>query len=194
MKNDLADKRFGRLTVLRYAGKKDRRNHLWLCRCDCGTEKVVIGGNLLRGNTRSCGCLKREIHTSHGAWGNPTYVSWNTMLQRCLNHRKPAYRRYGGRGITVCERWRRFENFLADMGERPAGRTLDRYPDKDGNYEPGNCRWATPTEQANNTKRNVWVEFRGERKTIAQWARELSMKENTLRRRLCHSQSIEEVR
>jgi hypothetical protein len=144
--------RYGRLTVRAYAGQP-RRERRWLCECDCG-EMVEVGtGSLRSGNTRSCGCLRRDTNTArlttHGASKTRTYASWKTMLQRCDDENHVAFSYYGGRGITVCERWRSFENFLADMGKRPEGKTLDRI-DPDGNYEPSNCRWATYKEQRAN--------------------------------------------
>lgn len=151
-----AGDRYGRLVVLAEAGRNHRRERVYLCRCDCGNELEVVGASLRRGATRSCGCLARDQLTErlpqrrHGhARGkpSPTYVSWQSMVGRCTRPTNRSWARYGGRGITVCERWRRFENFLADMGERPEGTTLDRL-DPDGNYEPGNCRWATDGIQA----------------------------------------------
>ena len=106
------------------------------------------------------------------------------MVQRCTNPNNHKWPRYGGRGITVCERWRTYENFLADMGPRPAGMTLDRYPNNDGNYEPGNCRWATPTEQQNNTSFNKFVTVEGERLTYAQAARKALLNRGTIRDRI----------
>jgi hypothetical protein len=148
-------KRFGRLVVL---DRSHRTNGgvMWRCACDCGQESIVLGSNLGR-KTNSCGCLMVDSRTTHGhAVGRTsggrrsgTYSTWLAMHQRCKNQKVKSYKRYGGRGITVCERWNSFENFLADMGERPDDKSIDRI-DNDGNYEPSNCRWATHKEQMAN--------------------------------------------
>lgn len=165
---------YSRLTILAYAGLEQNgstaRTHIWLCRCTCGTERTFKGYKVVSGKVRSCGCLisdtaketrkrvgtpVRHGHTvgGNGKW-SPTYVSWSGMINRCANESQPCYPRYGGRGITVCQRWREsFDAFLSDMGERPEGKTLDRI-DPNGNYEPDNCRWATAKEQQA-TKRNT---------------------------------------
>ena len=155
--------RFGRLTVLSRDGHI-RMRAAYRCQCDCGQEVRIEGYKLRKGHTRSCGCLKRErtavmghATRKHGHWiggaESPTYQSWRAMVKRCTQPTAANWKYYGGRGIRVCARWREgFEAFLADMGERPPATTLDRYPDNDGNYESGNCRWATPKQQAQNRR------------------------------------------
>jgi hypothetical protein len=157
--------RFGRWVLLGSEGLG-----FWRAQCDCGEVKQVRIESLTMGRSRSCGCLRREMLTSHGhaARRSGEYHSWSGMISRCNNKNDDRYEEYGGRGIRVCMRWYSFANFLADMGPRGEGLTLDRI-DVDGHYEPGNCRWATAQEQANN-KRNV-RELNGERKTVEAWAR-----------------------
>jgi hypothetical protein len=148
-----AGRRFGRLTT---TGRKIRRVTVyWECACECGNITAVTGRNLLSGDTQSCGCMRREMlslrRRRHGQSLSSLYMVWKGMMARCTIPRATGYANYGGRGIAVCERWRRFENFLADMGPRPPGTSLDRI-DVNGNYEPTNCRWATREVQAGNAR------------------------------------------
>jgi hypothetical protein len=179
---------FGRLTVIRRAENTPAHATRWECLCGCGNSVIVRRAALVSGMTRSCGCLQsdvaadtlRQVLTKHGYSGTRIYGIWRTMVQRCTNPNSQDWYRYGGRGIAVCDSWRNFVNFLADMGECPNGFSIDRYPDNNGNYEPGNCRWASLEEQASNTSRNHWITFQGETLTLAQWARRFNISASTL--------------
>lgn len=143
-----AGQRFKRLVVERREGTNTHGEAMWLCRCDCGKTTSASTHNLRRGSSKSCGCLRKP----HGLADSSTWKTWKAMRQRCSNPRSREFVRYGARGIKVCERWQSFANFLADMGERPSEtHSLDRI-DNDGNYEPGNCRWATVKEQSENKR------------------------------------------
>ena len=183
---DLTGQEFGRLIVQELIGKNKHGQLTWSCLCACGSTKSVQGAELKSGDTKSCGCLRRELRTKHGQAKVMTreYRSWSGMKDRCNNPNRPKYKDYGGRGRKVCDRWlHSFENFFEDMGPCPPGMTLDRI-DNDGDYEPGNCRWATRKEQQNNRRITKWYEYNGERKTVIQLAMILGMEEHTLYCRL----------
>ncbi len=186
---DRAGMRFGRLVAVRYVGKHGSGGSLWLCRCDCGTERAFVMSRLTIGETRSCGCLRqgrsrvRRSDSGAGLRSRPEYGPWCHMRGRCEKPEHKNYALYGGRGIRVCDRWQEFANFLADMGDRPPGGTLDRI-DVNGNYEPSNCRWATQKEQTRNKRTNHLIEYQGTRKPIGQWAEELGIPYNRLWQRL----------
>lgn len=174
---DLTGQTFGKLTVLSCTVPRGKR--AWLCRCDCGVEKEVGQEYLLRSPCPSCGCedrrRKSERATTHGAAAGQdfslSYWTWRGMKSRCYVQSDSMFRYYGGRGITICPRWLTFTSFIADMGERPSrAHTIERI-DTDGNYEPGNCRWATRTEQMRNMRRNVYVETPEGRMLAADLAR-----------------------
>jgi hypothetical protein len=150
---DISGQRFGRLIVLGRSKKKSNSGALWECTCDCGGSTVANSLKLRNGLTSSCGCYRKEIlnQEKHGFSGTRTHRSWKEMRNRCRNEKSTQWKWYGGRGIKICDEWNNFEAFLADMGERPVGKTLDRLS-SDGNYCKENCRWATPEEQASTNR------------------------------------------
>lgn len=165
--------RFHRLTALREVERNSYGRRCFLCICDCGTEHVACLNMLRRGDVKSCGCFKREHNPnlSHGLSRTPEHRSWCSMITRCTNPNNPSYPRYGGRGITICKRWRHsFEAFLADMGPRPTlAHTLDRVDNSKG-YSPKNCRWATAAQQVRNRRNTVFVTLNGRRVALAEAA------------------------
>ena len=179
----------GLLTVIAQA-KTVNRKRMWVCSCLCGNLHIVMGKYLRRGEVKSCGCLnrrpiggyKKHGHTIGGKFSS-TYSTWVSMIQRCNNPKDRGYYKYGARGTKVCDRWLDFRNFLADMGKRPAGKTIDRKNNL-GHYFPNNCRWATLREQAQNARTNRIIEFNGEKKCLTEWARTLGIAPSTLHARL----------
>lgn len=182
---------YGRLTVVSYAGKRGvQGSRVWNCRCECGTELVCYASNLRTGDTRSCGCWQQEnlpnIRLKHGGCRKvgrlPEHNVFVLARQRCINPKLKSYRHYGGRGIEF--RFTSFEHFMDAVGPRPSPRhSLDRI-DNEGHYEPGNVRWATTEQQANNKRNSVWVSYGGRSLTVAELATETGVPRFTLRRRL----------
>lgn len=183
--NNYLGLRFERLVVVERLPNKSKTdtNSRWLCQCDCGRTAAAYGQDLKRGKMKSCGCLQAENRTKHGMAHTAVYAVWKQMFQRCENPNCDAYHNYGGRGISVCQEWQNFEVFLADMGDRPKGFTIERI-DVNGNYCKDNCEWATRKTQNNNTRRNRVYIFRGESKNLAQWSEHLGIRWETLRTRI----------
>lgn len=190
--------RFGRLVVMDRVGSL-RESATWNCLCDCGNSTIQTTKAMVSGNTRSCGCLFNEVRKSsgkanrtHGMSNTRIFSIWNAMRGRCSNANNDDYVNYGGRGIKVCERWDRFENFLHDMGEPEDGMTIDR-KDVNGHYEPTNCRWASYTEQARNTRANRMISAFSQSMTLAQWSDETGLNSSTIANRIKRGWPIEKV-
>lgn len=159
---NIIGKKFGKLTALHCSNERSNKGEiLWLFKCDCGNEVLRNGTSVRKGNTLSCGCLIGAKRT-HGMTKSNTYRIWVDIKTRCSNKKNRAYKNYGGRGIKVCKRWMKFENFIEDMGERPKGLSIDR-TNNNGNYEPNNCRWATMKEQQNNRRNNRLITYKGKK-------------------------------
>lgn len=180
----LIGKRFVRLVVLRRSGTAKFKSAILECLCDCGKLTYCNASYLRQGETKSCGCLKIDRQTVHGGHDWPEYRVWANMKDRCRIRKGRIYDAYGNRGITVCAKWKTFSNFLADMGRRPSPKHSIERKDVNGNYEPGNCVWATIKEQANNKRKTCWVEVGGVKMGVAQCARIIGVHRNTLRYRL----------
>lgn len=199
-KTQLVGEKFGRLTVLSESGRDKNGRVLWLCKCDCGNFGKW-NSNVLKRNTKSCGCLKIETTSSimktHGATlgaNTPELNTWYHMRSRCLSEANPDFHRYGGRGIKICDRWlNAFANFLEDMGKKPSAKhTLDRI-DNDGNYEPSNCRWVTQAIQTRNRGSfHVFLNYKGEKVMMSDVARDLNMTPENLRSQL-RNRSLEYI-
>ena len=181
----LIGKRFGRLTVISYAGK--RGNHIMVkCKCDCGNVIITRASRINSGNAKSCGCYRRDKNTKHGKRHTKLYNRWCNMRRRCNDSKNRYYKDYGGRGICVCPEWNNsFESFYqwAQTSGYNDSLTLDRI-DNNGNYEPNNCRWVTVKEQANNRRSSKYIQYNNKMMTVAQWADLLNIKHATINKRL----------
>ena len=189
-----AGQRYGILTVVKRMPPDKHRHSAWWVRCDCGAEKQVLGMRLLNGHAKSCGDRKHRFKAIKFAQV-PGYSSWIAMKQRCYNEKNYKFKYYGARGIVICDRWQEsFQNFLDDMGPRPSPEhSIDRWPDPNGNYEPGNCRWATSREQSLNTRRSVYVEIDGKKILLDEYAALLGLSRGTVYNRLRLGWSLEDA-
>ena len=178
---NIAGQTFGRLTVLRRGpGNGARKRASWVCRCECGKERTVVGTELRTGHTRSCGCVR----ITHGKSKTKAYMAWICMNHRCNDPNDISWPNYGGRGISVCERWKSFENFLEDVGDPPSpDHSLDRI-NNDGNYEPSNVKWSTQLEQSRNQRTNRMIEFNGKTQCAAAWGEEYGIHPDRIYARL----------
>ncbi|GGB41440.1 hypothetical protein GCM10011409_18710 [Lentibacillus populi] len=178
--------RFGKLTVLREVDRKHGRQH-YLCKCDCGNEKVVMKGNLFGGQVRSCGCLKKDNHQNitHGQKGTRLYRIWSGMKTRCLNKKDKAFPKYGGRGIRICEQWIEFNGFYewAKSSGYKDDLTLER-KDVNGDYNSSNCKWIPLSDQAKNRTNTPYLTYAREIKTLKEWSEETGIEYSTLHARL----------
>jgi hypothetical protein len=166
---DMGGRVCGSLTVVKFSHFHRNLAH-WLCKCICGKEVFVSGNSLRTGNTKSCGCSRKNINhpVVHGQYGKPIYRTWQSIIARCDRPSHKSYKDYGGRGITVCDSWRKFSNFYADMGDRPAGTTIERIDNSKG-YEPGNCEWQDAQHQARNRRNGRYLTAFGETKLLVEW-------------------------
>lgn len=185
MKKQMLGLVFGNLTVVEEAEERNRNNHImYLCECSCGNKKEVLGSSLRSGSTRSCGCLNVTCRQTHGMESTPTYRCYQQMKQRCYNENHKRFKDWGGRGITVCDRWlESFENFFEDMGEKPESCTLDRVDNEKG-YSKENCKWSTPKEQAKNRRNAIRVNHDGESLTIEEYANAVGLTQSGARKRV----------
>ena len=194
---DLRGQIFGRLTVLKRheSARPGYLSPFWECECICGKFSIVHIANLREsGATKSCGCANKEKVTTHGMSKTPEYVVWGGIKHRCYNPKAKYYHHYGGRGITMCDEWRdSFEAFYRDMGPRPTPEHTIERDDNDLGYSKDNCRWATALEQANNTRRNVYFEFDGEKKTLKAWCHELNLPYTRMYNRIRKGMSFEDA-
>ena len=190
-------RRYGRLTVISLDHLNKKKATYWLCKCDCGKQKVISRSGLTSGDIISCGCYKKEHNKEfglkHGLSNSKLYSTWSGIVQRCTNKNASNYKRYGGRGIKICDEWKNsfqcFYDWAVSSGYSDE-LTIDRI-NVNGNYEPSNCRWVSMSVQANNTRRNHYFEYNGVVHTIAQWSRILNVNHETLRYRINHNNFVD---
>lgn len=204
MKNriDLIGRKFGRLTVLKFHSVNENYATFWLCRCSCGTEKPIRRSNLTNGSAKSCGCLNAELvkeRATKSSLGGRVkderiYNIWQSMRQRCYYRKSTEFHRYGARGISVCAEWSEYASFKkwALKNGYKDSLSIDRI-DNDGDYRPENCKWSTPTEQANNRRNSLLIEFSGKNQTLAQWSKETKIHYSCLYGRMISGWDVEKM-
>lgn len=201
--DDIVGKRFGKLTVLEYAGKDKHRCKLFRCVCDCGKETITRKSRIIDGTVKSCGCMSSDVwskmtykhgYARHGEY-NRLYAIWSHMIDRCHNPKNPSYRNYGKRGITVCDEWKNDVNSFMEWANKNGysdNLSIDRIDNNKG-YSPDNCRWADRETQGNNKRNNIVLEYHGERKTITQWSKIIGISRGTLAGRYYSGWSVEKI-
>ena len=184
---DITNKKYGKLKAVRYDHTRARRQQYWLFECECGNEEIRRKSHVTSGSSKCCkNCNKKHAGDrvrTHNMTNTKEFSSWQSMLTRVLNKNSDKFFHYGGRGIKVCKRWLRFENFYKDMGKRPNNKTLDRI-DVNGNYKKSNCRWATPKEQENNRRNTRFITFRGVTDKLDYWERRTGIKRQRIYQRI----------
>lgn len=192
---DLTNQRFERLTVIELSGQDKHGHALWLCKCDCGNEKIIMSSNLIRGLTKSCGCLQDESRTKHNMLNTRIYKIWEEMKCRCFNKNYKRYHDWGGRGIKVCDEWKNSFQAFYDWSMKHGYKdnlSIDRI-DNDGNYEPSNCRWATCKEQNRNKRNNRLITYKGETHCLSEWVEILNLSKSAIEGRLKRGWSVEKT-
>ena len=191
-RKDLTGQKFGRLTVIKYAYTKKKAAY-WLCKCDCGKEIIIMANSLLSNKTKSCGCLRKDLLKTHSLTKDRLYTTWNNIKQRCYNNKCFNYKYYGLLNITMCDEWKNdfmsFYNWAMNNGYKE-DLSIDRI-NVNGNYEPINCRWATPKEQARNTRYNKIITYNNETHNLSEWAEIVGINPITLGTRLRRNWTIE---
>lgn len=194
--HSILGKKFNRLTVLEFVGLNKHKKATFKCKCDCGNEGIYLGTEVKNGHTKSCGCYAKDVKTTHGMHDTKLYQTWSDMKSRCTNPLNKYYHCYGGRGITVCDRWKDeygFKNFYEDMGDKPNSElSLERIDNNKG-YSKENCYWATSKEQCRNLRKNKLITWNGETKCMSEWAEILNMDKSTLKHRLDNWSDLNEI-
>lgn len=193
---DISGQKYGRLTAIKFAETDKGGHSKWLCVCECGTEKVVYGTSLKSGVTKSCGCLRVEVSKAnniHGMTDTPIHLSWMFMKNVCNNTNHKQYKDYGNRGITLCERWLKFENFYEDMGNRPSKNHRLGRININGNFELSNCKWMTKKEQNNNKRNKVLLIIDGKSRSMVEWSRIIGTNYQSICSRLNYGWSHKEA-